>query len=158
MKIHGDDVISAGTCEQVRDQRASLRNPLPISHLRLERRGLCGVGRLSRQAVDAIRGVVAVEVGRLVRLVALARVHSLRTPNPVLLDGASRAGSMAAVALIQLHSAELVVQCRRAIGQACALGHAWVWCLRARVERVGAGPRAPGGLGQRRARLVVGDV
>ena len=102
--------------------------------------------------------MVAVEVGGLIRLVALARVRSLSTPNPVLLDRASRAGSMAAIALIQLHSTELVVQCRRAIRQAGALGHAWVRCLRARVERVCAGPRAPGGLGQRRARLVVGDV
>ena len=47
MKIHGDDMVSAGTCEQVRDQRASLRNPLPVSHLRLESRGLCGVCGLS---------------------------------------------------------------------------------------------------------------
>jgi hypothetical protein len=33
-----------------------------------------------------------------------------------------------------------------------------MWGLRARVEGVCAGPRATGDLGQRRARLVVGDV
>jgi hypothetical protein len=157
VKIHGDDMVGASTCEQVRNQRARLRNPLPIADLRLKSRGLGGVRRLSRQAIDAVGSMVTVEVGRLVRPVALARVHRLRTPNPIL-NRTSRAGGMAAITLVQLHSTELVVQCRRAIRQACALGLIWMWCLRARVEGVGAGSRATGYLRQRCARLVVGDV
>jgi hypothetical protein len=46
VKIHGDDMVGASTCEQVRNQRARLRNPLPIADLRLKSRGLGGVRRL----------------------------------------------------------------------------------------------------------------
>jgi hypothetical protein len=101
--------------------------------------------------------MVAVEVVGLVRLVRLERVAAL---DAVGLGGAGRVRRVvAAIALVHLHATELVVQRARAVGHARALRLAGMRRLRARVERVGAGPRARArGLGQRGARLVVGDV
>jgi hypothetical protein len=67
---------------------------------------------------------------------------------------------MAAIALVQLHPAERVVQVGRAIAEAGALGLPWMGRLRPRVERVCACPRARAGgrLGEGRASLVVRDV
>jgi hypothetical protein len=79
--------------------------------------------------------MLAAEVVGLVRLVRVAAVDAVG------LDGADRVRRVgAAIALVQLHSTELVMERSRTIGQTCALRLSWVWGLRARVERVGAGP------------------
>jgi hypothetical protein len=101
-----------------------------------------------------------VEVRRLVRLVRLG-VERVAALDAVGLDGAARGRrGAAAVALVQLHPTELVVERRGAIAHARALGLPGMGRLRARVERVCARPRARrrGRPGERGARLVVGNV
>ena len=150
MEIHSNDVISASASQKVCDQGTGLGDPLAVSDLGLESRGLCdgglarqstrNAGRLGGHAVGAIGTVVAVEIRS---LLSLGRVKRLGTLDTVHLDGACRV-RCAAVALVHLHLTELVVQRCRAIGETCALRLAWKWRLRARSC---ASPRASGYFG-----------
>lgn len=122
MKVHGDDMVCAGACEQISDQSASLSNPLSVSDLRLESRGFCRW--LSYKTTDAVSmtgAIVTVQVCGLIRLIRLARVNSFSTLDTVLFD---RAGGIrgTAAALVELHATELVVQSGRAIWQTRTLG------------------------------------
>lgn len=153
MEIHRNDMVGAGASEKVRNQSTGLSDPLAVSDLRLKGWGL-GNGGLASQsarrlraagAVGAVGAVVAVEVGSLVSLDAVGLDRACRIRGD-------------AVALVELHLAELVVQRCRAICETGALRLAWVRRLGVRVERVGAGPGAARDLGQRGARLVVGNV
>lgn len=147
MEIHSNDVIRASASQKIRDQSTGLGDPLAVSDLGLESRGLCD-GGLARQstrnagclgghAVGTVGSVVAIEVRN---LFPLGRVKRLSTLDAVRLDGACRVRG-AAVALVQLHFTELVVQRCRAIGETCALRLAWKRRLRAGSC---ASPRAPG--------------
>ena len=162
MEIHSNNVVRSSAGEQIRDQRARLGHPLPVADHGLKGRGLRR--RLTREArIDrAAMGAVfwGAEVAGLVRLVRVERVAALE-PVPVGLGRAAgrvRRGA-GRHALFQLHLHELVVEVRRAIGQAGALGLRRMRRLRARVERVRARPRARSRrLCEGRARLVVRDV
>lgn len=144
-------MIRAGACEKIRYQGARLGNPLPVSGLGLECRGFCGA--LPCQSREAIG------VGILVRLVRFARVKGVAASGAVRFDRAGGGVWVYAIALVDFHATELVVESCRAIWKASTLGLAWVWSLRPRVERVCARPGARAGdLCERRARLVVGNV
>ena len=62
VQVHGNDMVSAGACEEVGDQSTSLSNPLAISNLGLESRRLGG--RLCDYAICAVCAVCAVKVHR----------------------------------------------------------------------------------------------
>jgi hypothetical protein len=165
VEIHSNNVVGPSTCEKVRDQGTSLSNPLAVSDLRLKSWGLCGGGCLACQStrytrrlgaistVDAVGAMVGVEV----RLLSLGRIKRIGTLDTIGLD---RAGGVRGntASLVQLNFAKLVVQRCGAVGETCALSLPWMRRLWNRVECVCAGPRAPRDLGQRRARLVVGNV
>jgi len=102
--------------------------------------------------------MVTIEVCALVGFTGTARVERLGALDAILLDRACRIGA-AAVALVELHPTELVVQRGRAIGETCAFRLPREGRLRSRIERVRAGPRARARhLGEGRAGLVVGNV
>lgn len=153
MQVHGNDMVSARAGQQVGDQSACLGNPLAVSDLGLERRRLgglceCAVGTVAVAVIVEVNG--AFSPGRLGRLAAAEAVGL----------GARGRAAVQAGLLLQLHAAELAVQLLGAVGaQASALRLPRVRRLRARLEAVGAGARACArDLGQRGARLVVGDV
>lgn len=163
MQIHGDYVVCARAREEVCDQCARLRHPLPVSGLGLEHRGLGrvlpGDSMEAVDAVDAVDAICSVDGCRLLRLVRSDGIDRVAAAEAVRLAGAGWRVRVAGVALVHLHATELVVEGGRAIGQAGALGLSGVRRLRARIEGVGAGARARARiLGQRGARLVVGNV
>jgi hypothetical protein len=145
VQVHGNDMVCAGACEEVCNERAGLGNPLPVADLRLKGGGLCDG---FHGAVCAI-GTVKVDRG--------ARVARLGAADAISLDGAR--GCVGT--LLELHATQLGLQrCGSAIcSEASALGQAGAGRLGARLEAVGALARAGAGdLCERGARLVVGNV
>jgi hypothetical protein len=148
VQIHGNDMVCAGACEEVCDERAGLGNPLPVADLGLEGGGLCD---WFHSAVCAV-GTVKVDRG--------AGVARLGAADAIELDGA-RGGRGRVGALLELHAAQLGLQrCGSAVcSEAGTLGHAGAGRLGTRLEAVGALARAGAGdLCERGARLVVGNV
>jgi hypothetical protein len=109
VEIHGNDMVGARACQKVCDQCAGLGYPLSVSDLGLKGWRLCS--RLLLEAVDAIGGRrtrLAGEVG-LVRFIRLVRLVCVDALNAILLLNGAWRVRWTAIALIQLHSTELLV-------------------------------------------------
>ena len=63
MEIHGNDVVSASTCKEVRDQCSGLSDPLSISDLGLKRGRLRS--RLPHKTASVVRAVFTIGLVRL---------------------------------------------------------------------------------------------
>jgi hypothetical protein len=115
VKIHSNNVVGARTRQKVCDQRAGLGYPLSVPDLGLKGWRLCsGLLRVAVGAIGGRRTRLAGEVG-LVRLIRLVRLVCVDALNAILLLNGAWRVRWTAIALIQLHSTELLVQRHRAI-------------------------------------------